>query len=188
MAEVLVRAFDSDPVMQWMFGDAEQRRRVYPRMMAALIKLSYLHRGGCQVAGADGVTMGVALWVPPGREKVALWRQLIAGAAMLASAGPRQFFQISRRGAQLEATTKAAHPREPHWYLAVLGTDPRAQGTGVGGALLRSRLAECERDGAPAYLECLESNVQYYERFGFEVISDIPLPDGGPTLHGMWRP
>ena len=187
MSGVLVRAFDADPVMTWMFADAERRRRIYPRMMTGLIRHTYLYRGGCQVAGQDGVLQGVALWIPPGRAKLPLWRQLLAAPTMIANAGPAQFVRISRRGARLDAVLKAAHPEEPHWYLAVLGTEPSAQGTGVGGALLRSRLAECDRDGRPAYLECIDGNVPIYERFGFKVISDIQIPDGGPMLRGMWR-
>ncbi|WP_254235783.1 GNAT family N-acetyltransferase [Allokutzneria sp. A3M-2-11 16] len=187
MGGVLVRAFDEDPVMTWMFADAERRRRIYPRMMTALIKHTYLYKGGCQVAGGDGELLGVALWIPPGRAKVPLWRQLFAAPTMIANAGPVRFVRISRRGAQLDSVLKLAHPAEPHWYLSVLGTEPSAQGTGVGGALLRSRLAECDRDGLPAYLECVDANVPIYERFGFKVISDIQIPDGGPVLRGMWR-
>ncbi|SDN52106.1 GNAT family N-acetyltransferase [Allokutzneria albata] len=184
MGGVLVRAFDADPVMNWMFDDAERRRRIYPRMMTALIRHTYLYKGGCQVAGRDGEVLGVALWVPPGRVKVPLWRQLLAAPTMITRAGPARFVRISRRGARLESVIKAVHPREPHWYLSVLGTEPSAQGTGVGGALLRSRLSGCE---VPAYLECIDAHVPIYERFGFKVISDIQVPDGGPMLHGMLR-
>ncbi|MFB9909315.1 GNAT family N-acetyltransferase [Allokutzneria oryzae] len=185
MSEVLVRAFDEDPVMNWVFADAEQRRRVYPRMIAALIRHAYLARGGCEVAENDGAILGVALWAPPGRAKTPRWRQLLAAPAMLAAAGPVQFVRISRQGAKLDAVLEAAHPKEPHWFLSVLGTEPSAQGTGVGGALLRSRLSDC--GGLPAYLECIDANVPLYERFGFKVISAIQVPDGGPTLRGMWR-
>jgi hypothetical protein len=42
--------------------------------------------------------------------------------------------------------------------------------------------------GAPAYLESSkESNVGYYETFGFAVTREIRIP-GGPALWPMWRP
>ncbi|WP_241846129.1 GNAT family N-acetyltransferase [Streptomyces sp. MJM1172] len=44
-------------------------------------------------------------------------------------------------------------PQEPHWYLAVLGADPAAQGRGHGAALLRSGLAKADADGLATYLE-----------------------------------
>jgi predicted acetyltransferase len=83
---------------------------------------------------------------------------------------------------------KAAHPEEPHWYLAAIGSDPQVRGTGYGNALLRSRLDRCDADGAPAYLESSNpDNIPYYLRFGFEVTGEIVMPGGGPSMWPMWR-
>ena len=80
-----------------------------------------------------------------------------------------------------------AHPEEPHWYLAIIGSDPDVRGKGFGNALMRSRLERCDAEFAPAYLESSNpDNVPYYERFGFEVTGEIVVP-GGPTLVPMWR-
>ncbi len=32
------------------------------------------------------------------------------------------------------------HPKEPHWYLAAIGSDPTVRGQGFGQVLMRSRL------------------------------------------------
>ena len=45
---------------------------------------------------------------------------------------------------------KAVHPEEPHWYLAIIGSDPEARGGGFGSALMRSRLDRCDAECAPA--------------------------------------
>ncbi|WP_214326577.1 GNAT family N-acetyltransferase [Nonomuraea sediminis] len=83
----------------------------------------------------------------------------------------------------------ARHPAEPHWYLAVLGTDPAAQGQGLGRALLESGLARSDATGLPAYLETTkEQNVPFYERFGFHVRDHLTLPTNGPHAWLMWRP
>jgi ribosomal protein S18 acetylase RimI-like enzyme len=82
----------------------------------------------------------------------------------------------------------AIHPQRPHWYLATIGTDPAAQGQGLGAALLRSGLRRSDEQRLPTYLEAsTERNVAYYERFGFDVTKEVRLPDG-PTLWAMWRP
>jgi GNAT superfamily N-acetyltransferase len=82
----------------------------------------------------------------------------------------------------------AAHPAEPHWYLAVIGSDPTVRGRGFGYALMRSRLDRCDAEHCPAYLESSKfDNVPYYQGFGFAVIGEISLPGGGPTLWQMWR-
>ncbi|MFD0534677.1 GNAT family N-acetyltransferase [Actinomadura luteofluorescens] len=64
-----------------------------------------------------------------------------------------------------------------------------AQGNGLGAALLRSRLDRCDTEGLPAYLESSkERNVPYYERFGFRVTRELPLPGKGcPPVWLMWR-
>ena len=83
---------------------------------------------------------------------------------------------------------KAQHPEEPHWYLAVIGSDPSVRGGGFGQALMESGLLRCDADYAPAYLESSNpENIGYYERFGFRVTGEIQLPDGGPSLWPMWR-
>ena len=95
-----------------------------------------------------------------------------------------------RRGLAVTELMKAAHPEEPHWYLAVIGSDPDVRGKGFGQALMRSRLDRCDAEYAPAYLESSNpDNVPYYERFGFEVTGEItaarrraqPDPDVAPA-------
>jgi ribosomal protein S18 acetylase RimI-like enzyme len=87
------------------------------------------------------------------------------------------------------ATAERVHPREPHYYLAVLGTEPAAQGKGVGSALLQPILERCDEEGTGAYLESSkESNIAFYARHGFEVMSELKLGRGrGPSIWPMWR-
>jgi len=52
-------------------------------------------------------------------------------------------------------------------------------------ALLEQRLANIT---GPAYLESSnQRDLPLYERFGFKVIQELSLPDGGPTLWTMLR-
>jgi GNAT superfamily N-acetyltransferase len=81
-----------------------------------------------------------------------------------------------------------AHPEEPHWYLACLGTDPPKQRTGVGTTLVGPVLERCDKEGLPAYLETQKpENVPYYERFGFRVTGELDITEGGPHVWLMWR-
>lgn len=91
------------------------------------------------------------------------------------------------RGLRALTALERARPREPHWYLAVLGTDPAWQGKGTGSALVHPVLDRCDHDGLGAYLESSkERNVLYYQRFGFTVTGEIAIPNG-PTVWLMWR-
>jgi ribosomal protein S18 acetylase RimI-like enzyme len=79
------------------------------------------------------------------------------------------------------------HPDEPHWYLPLMGVDPRHQRNGLGSALLRHTLERCDREGRLAYLEASnQDNRRLYERHGFEAIGTIHAGDS-PTIFPMLR-
>ena len=100
----------------------------------------------------------------------------------------RAFGLRAGAGREVADLMKKTHPEEPHWYLAVIGSDPTVRGAGFGQALMRSRLDRCDAEHAPAYLESSNpDNIPYYMRFGFEVTGEIKLPDGGPSMWPMWR-
>jgi GNAT superfamily N-acetyltransferase len=91
-------------------------------------------------------------------------------------------------GRAAQEAMKRVHPEEPHWYLAVLGSDPSVRGRGYGQVLMQSRLDRCDAEYCPAYLESSKpENVPYYQRFGFTVTGEIELPHGGPKIWPMWR-
>ena len=53
---------------------------------------------------------------------------------------------------------------------------------------MRSRLARCDADAMPAYLESTKSgSVPLYEHFGFEVTGTLNPPKDAPPLTAMWR-
>ena len=183
LARVLGRAFFDDPVMEWMQPHDKRRARALPRMFAAMVRHHFLAGEGVEVARRVGETGGAALWDPPGR-----WKQ--TGAEELRMM-PRLLLELGRRsgrGMAISELMKRHHPEEPHWYLAVLGSDPHVRGAGFGKALMESRLRRCDAEGAPCYLESTkESNVPYYMRFGFDVTGELVIPGGGPTMWQMWR-
>jgi len=179
----LARAFDDDPVMTWIFPDDAMRRRRLPGFFGSALRGSGLRHEGTEVAVRGGQVLGAAIWLPPGTWRPPLWRQL--------AALPGLVFRLRSRLSVASVTYGALvrlHPERPHWYLSGIGTDPAVQGTGVGGELLRSRLARCDADRLPAYLESSkERNVPFYERHGFRVTGEVTIPGGGPTLWLMWR-
>jgi GNAT superfamily N-acetyltransferase len=83
---------------------------------------------------------------------------------------------------------EAQHPHDPsHWYLFILGTEPAAQGRGLGSVLLSHMLARIDADGLPAYLESSsDRNLALYGRHGFEITSEVAIP-GGPMIWPMRR-
>lgn len=183
VAAILGRAFEHDPLMTWMLPDARARARGLPRMFATMTRHHFLGVGASEVAGTDRIG-AAALWDPPGRWKSTPWQELLMMPGYLSAFGRR-----ARVARQADELMKQHHPQEPHWFLSVIGSDPTLRGHGFGQALLWSRLNRVDAEHAPAYLECSNpDNVAYYQRFGFDVTSEIEFPDGGPRMWLMWRP
>jgi GNAT superfamily N-acetyltransferase len=183
LSRTLARAFYDDPVMIWLLPDEKRRTGQLDRLFATMTRHHHLARGGAEVA-SDGPGVGAAaLWDPPNQ-----WQETRGGQLAMTPTFVRVFGLRSMRGRAVQELMKRAHPEEPHWYLAVIGSDPTVRGQGFGQVLMRSRLERVDAEHAPAYLESTKpENVPYYERFDFSVTREIVLPDGGPTMWAMWR-
>jgi N-acetylglutamate synthase-like GNAT family acetyltransferase len=178
MAEMLARAFHHDPIVDWVFEDERSRSKYTRRFFAGRARVLIGQR---EIYTADG-TSAVAMWARPDE-----WRdpplQAIKELALLVPGVGTRVARVMRGLVQVEAR----HPKSPHWYLAVLGTEPDRQGEGLATALLEPVLADCDRDEVPAYLETgTERNVAFYNRHGFKVTEELRLPDG-PPIWLMWR-
>ncbi len=179
----MARAFYDDPVMAWILPHDNARTAQLNRLFATIVRHQHLAGGGVEVA-CDGPGIGAAaLWDPPDRWRESRRQQLAMTLGFLRVFG----FRTATARAVQEVMIRA-HPEEPHWYLAAIGSDPTVRGRGFGQALMRSRLGRCDAAYCPAYLESTKpENVPYYERFGFTVTREIELPNGGPPLWAMWR-
>ncbi|MDT0609179.1 GNAT family N-acetyltransferase [Streptomyces lancefieldiae] len=177
VSRALARAFGDDPMMRWFFPHDSSRQAALGRYFTTLFTRQYAHHGVCERTDA-----AAAFWVAPEGQA-----QAVPDAETI-----RELQDILGDRAPLfrDAVEAAAEhtPREPHWYLAVIGADPAAQGGGHGAALLRSGLAKADAAGLPVCLESSKpSNVPLYEHFGFTVREEFRLPGGGPALWAMRR-
>jgi ribosomal protein S18 acetylase RimI-like enzyme len=180
----LARAFYDDPVMVWLLPEEKGRTAHLYRLFATMTRHHHLGRGGVEVARAGPDIGAAALWDPPNQ-----WQETNRAQLAMTPTFIRVFGRRSMRGRAVQELMKRAHPEEPHWYLAVIGSDPSVRGRGFGQALMRSRLDRVDAEHAPAYLESTKhENIAYYQRFGFELSGEIILPDGGPAMWPMWRP
>lgn len=182
LSGVLARAFYTDPVMNYLLPDDKARAKALPPMFATLTTNHFIARGGSEVASRDGVIGAAALWDPPGLRKSSRIEELRMMPTLT-----WHFYARTEQTKTLGRLMEEAHPEEPHWYLMVIGSDPSVRGAGFGQALMGSRLDRCDGERASAYLEASEASlVPYYNRFGFEQIGEIDIPDG-PTMIPMWR-
>lgn len=171
----LTVAFSTDPATRWTWPRAQDYLDAFPRFAKAFGGAGFA-RGGAHIVGDHA---GAALWLPPGVEP----DDAALGEVMRTTASPQSMVD----GAQVMQQMASYHPHEPHWYLPLIGIDPKYQGEGLGGALLDHALEICDRDGALAYLESSNPrNVPLYQRYGFEIMGRIQFGTS-PTLVPMLR-
>jgi ribosomal protein S18 acetylase RimI-like enzyme len=180
LAAMLARAFLDDPVASWAWRADDLRLGALERFQAARLRQLI---AGEEIWTTDELTCA-ALWALPGR-----WHMTLRETAMLVPCflHPRLFARMPLVALGWEKLERGHPRRPPHFYLAVLGTDPEAQGRGFGSAVLGGVLEQCDRDGVGAYLESSkERNIDFYARHGFRVTGELRLPRG-PVMWPMWR-
>ena len=186
LSHALALAFADDGMTDWVCGprggepDGIRDRRMQSVFTGYLRCLS-LPQG---MAYTLPDARGASLWSPPGKWNPNLWMQLRLVPYFFAATG---FRRLPTRFVGMQQVL-ARHPKEPHYYLQVLGVDPAAQGRGWGSQLLKAGLAVVDRDRMPAYLETMnETNIPFYQRHGFRVTGELRLALTGHPVWFMWR-
>jgi len=173
-------AFFHDPVWGPAFPD-EGRRGVQAAVMWRVYVTSALRYPWTLVTSN---AEAAAVWIPP--EGIELTSEEASGlegrlAQVTTADAARAIMSV---GEQFDA----AHPREPFFYLTILGTHADHRGKGLGMALLADGLARIDELGVPAYLESTNpANLKRYQSVGFAVRDEITIATG-QVVTTMWRP
>lgn len=176
---VAARAFWDDPLFGFFCRGPLHQHRFMASLLGAYLAGLWDLDAPTWTAEGTGRPRGVACWLPPGAtlrpSPRSLGRAVRHGPAL---AGVRHHVTALR----LLAEVDRVHPAEPHWYLALLATDPGAQGRGLGSALLRPVLDRCDEEGVVAYLETqTSSNVAWYARAGFVECREVRVAGAPPV-------
>jgi ribosomal protein S18 acetylase RimI-like enzyme len=177
----LGRAFFEDPLAIWACQSTRLRPGLLKSIHGARIRQLLVH----DEIWTTSELASVALWAPPGRWQTTILQDVLLARGLLLR--PRLLARIPRLAFGL-SEIRQRHPRNAdHWYLSLLGTDPDAQGRGLGSAVLQPVLEICDRSRVGAYLESSsQRNLNFYERYGFQTTGEVRVP-GGPPLWTMWR-
>jgi ribosomal protein S18 acetylase RimI-like enzyme len=171
----IVAAFITDPVARFVWPSPHDYLRAMPTATREFAGQSFEH----ETAYVSTDFCGAALWLPPGVHP--------DGEAL------ERVFRDTAKRERLDdvlATFESmgqSHPKEPHWYLPMIGVEPNSQNKGLGWALMRHAVARCDREGMLAYLESSNPrNIVLYERHGFEVKGKIQVGNA-PVVTPMVR-
>jgi len=171
----LTLGFAADPFVRWYYPEPETFLVHFPRVADLFGGRAFEHAA----AYCNQDFTATALWLPPGIHPdddglIALYEATVAQ-----NKRARLFSLLNQMGRYF--------PHYPCWHLAFIAVDPAQQGKGLGAALLAQCLAQCDRDGLPAYLESTNpANLSLYSRHGFEQIGLIEAEDA-PSLFPMVR-
>ncbi|MFR9750172.1 GNAT family N-acetyltransferase [Nocardia sp. 004] len=173
-AFVLAEAFADDPLMSYFWPRTQRRRRALPLFWSSRIA-SRRRNGLVDLAyDAEGKLACVALWEPAG-----VVSSMAKPLTLLRATG-RGTVRVLAAARQLD---QARHGT-PQWYLAAIGTLPRAQGRGLAAQLIQRRLPSA---GQPCFLIANSRDlVPFYQRFGFEPQGALPIGHG-PVVYPMVR-
>ncbi len=171
----IVAAFVTDPMARFAYPCPHDYLRAMPLVTREFGGGSFEH--GTAYVSAD--FCAAALWLPPGVHP----NQEALEKVFRDTAKPEKLDDLLATFEKMDQW----HPEEPLWYLPLIGVEPNAQGTGLGGVLMRHAVARCDQEGALAYLESSNPrNISLYERHGFEVMDEIQV-GAGPLVTPMLR-
>ncbi|MFI6449414.1 GNAT family N-acetyltransferase [Kitasatospora sp. NPDC050543] len=180
IVETLTSAFFEDPLWGPAFPDVERRAAQAAAMWRLYVTSALRYPWTLVTPGAEAA----AVMIPPGGTELTPEEEDGLENLLAAIAGPEQAGKIMKICDQLEA----AHPREPHFYLTLLGTHTAHRGQGLGMGLLAEGLNRVDALGASAYLESSNPvNTPRYERLGFAARARITTATGH-VVTTMWRP
>jgi ribosomal protein S18 acetylase RimI-like enzyme len=183
-AILLARAFHTDPFFIHLFPNESLRPAMLRAVMQAFLRVLSL-RGSTYCVSGAGLQGVIGIQRPGEHAGIVQMAQAYAPAlariARLIPAVQEPLDQLRRiaKGLSVLGEMEKHHPREPHFYVLVLGVDPPAQRGGIGRRLLGEVLAEADSERRIAHLETSRpENIGYYQKFGFDVVAELR---GGPS-------
>jgi ribosomal protein S18 acetylase RimI-like enzyme len=196
----LAAAFETDPMMGWLFPDPVQALHATAAWLGVFVE-AYAASGVVDVIDTTHHTPEDG--EPPARDAhephdvatagVALWR--VSEASLPFSALPTvggllaAFVGAQRAGALGSGLRAFAEhkPEPPFHYLQFLAVHPGHQGTGLGRQLVLHGQQRAAASGVGVYLESTNPrNLPFYRSCGFEQIGSFTLLPAGPPAYRLW--
>ncbi len=184
VAQLLANAFNDDPVSVAIYKNFSPEKRIRALTVDFSIELLVCLRKGypIQINEAGKVIAAAVIYPPGGYPLPVIDQWLIVLKSFLRNG----FYDVRGWLKWLDEIDKN-HPAESHYYLEYLGVEPEYQGKGFGSYILKHLIELADKRGVGCYLENANPrNVNFYQRFGFEIMSEREII-GIPSWF-MWHP
>jgi ribosomal protein S18 acetylase RimI-like enzyme len=183
-SNVLEQAFSTDPLLNYIYGDKIHDAGRLSWFFRVTFRLAVLYGECLSTTGKDGVLM----MLPPDQTKMTINKMFRSG--LLAAPFRMGLASFSRMMTFMDFAEKEhkAATSLDHYYIMTVGVLPERQGVGIGKKLMTKALEIIDASNMPCYLETQnKNNIPFYQRLGFEIVSDKGLPKGGLHNWGMLR-
>jgi ribosomal protein S18 acetylase RimI-like enzyme len=185
--KVAGEAFQDDPTSIFVYPDEEERKE----------KLQYGFRMLYKYGIKNGVTYaispnleGIIIWLPPNKIYTSFWTMMRYGGFYTmrkVSLSIKKMKKTLAVFSYIESKHKELIPFD-HWYLQNIAVQPNEQRKGYGGTLLKYMISKIDSEGLPIYLETnSETNLPFYQKYGFEIINHEIIPNTDVPLWCMLR-
>jgi len=182
VVEVLCRAFETYPVMRFVLGEEQGQEDRLRSLIGFFADVRFAMGWPVLAVVSEGHVVAVALVNEP-HDRTFLERFETGLARVKQELGTAAYERLK----SFEKASEVIEPREPHYFVGMLGVLPELQGSGYARLLLEhvremSRAAGC----AGVALSTEDAgNVPFYEHIGFEVVGQGAVDDL-PTWSLWW--
>ena len=183
--DCLAEAFADEPMCNYVFSKVDSKEEALTAYFEYGVK--YGIRYG-QVYTTSEKFEGVAIWIPSYHADFSNWKSIKSGGIkMISKLGFKIINQIGIINKHL-VELRENLVKEPHWFLSPIGVKPEFQGKGFASKLIRPFLNFLDTQQISCFLDTMsQENLAIYERYGFEVVGEIKIPNTDLTNWGMLR-
>ncbi len=183
--DCLVEAFADEPMCNHIFSNVDKKKEALTAYIEYIVK--YGMRYG-QVYTTSEKFEGVAIWIPSYHSDFSNWKSIKSGGIkMVLKLGFKIIKKIEGMN-DIIKTLRENLVKEPHWVLSPIGVAPEYQGKGFASKLIRPFLKYLDKQQISCFLETMtQENLALYERYGFDVVGEIKIPNTDLTNWGMLR-
>ena len=183
--ETLIAAFYHDPWTEFHFPEEESRAK---RLSTGIDFLLGLSSRTWSVGTTNRACAGVIGAAPPEEYPPPFFHLMVMLTKLILKSLSFTPYRVMKQWVRIFHKFDKIRPRQPHWYVPILGVHPDHQGKGLGGELLRKVLQRADEDRVAVYLESSNpKNLDFYRKYGFEVTAKIVPVAGCPPIWGLLR-
>lgn len=165
-------AFLEDGLYKYFIEDEIQRMNFLKQFMK--FRLSFGLKKGKVFVSED--CEGVVILIKPNKKMSIVDLIRCGGMKAILTCDSAQRKKIMNFNSFVDAHTHK-NIKQPYWHISPICVSTQKQGNGYGSALIQYSL-DYIKDECPCFLETQHPrNVSFYKKCGFQLVSDVKLPD-----------